>query len=152
MLSDNRLQRRAAAYFLSARAVHAVKTFGEIRSIDIENPDEVLTEQKAVASATLAQFLADDNGRRIAEPILTSILCGLQAVQTAGASILELDGMGHALRQPATFRPLGKARQFVSSHWNLIVRLANAALELRTVSSGQIAFLVDSQPSFRRAA
>jgi hypothetical protein len=111
----------------------------------------VLSDEKQIASRAMSQFLSNENGRRIAEPVLTSILVGLTAVQTAGACVPELDGLGHLLRQPATFRPLGKARQFVASNWKLIVRLANAVLELRTVSTGQIAWLIDSQP-LRRAA
>jgi hypothetical protein len=152
MLSDTRHLRRAVAYLVSARAVHALATFGELRAISIEAPDVVLAEAKEIAAHSLARYLGGGDRRRLAEPILISILVGLQAVETAGATVPETDAISHSLKsQPSLFRLRGDAARWASDHHNQIVRLANAVIELRTVSTAQQCWLLDSKPT-RRAA
>jgi len=146
MLADLRHLARAAAYYLSGRAVYALSTFNELHSISIESPDVTLSEARDVAAHALADFLGGGEGRRLAESTLVSVLVGLQAIDKAGANIQGWDAIAHSLKsQPSLFRLRAEASRFCSNHWNQIVRLTNAVLELRTVSTGQLAWLCDSR-------
>jgi hypothetical protein len=147
MLSDTRHLRRASAYYLAGRALYALCRLNERRSIGIESPDVVLSEASAIAAHSLADFLSGDKGKRgLAAPILRSILAGMCAIETAHASTQEWEALPYKLRnEPALLDLLGDAKMFVAGHRNEIVRLANSLLELKTVSTGQIEWLLDSR-------
>jgi hypothetical protein len=147
MLSDTRHLKRSAAFFAAGRGLFALTHMGERRSISIENPDVVLSEARATAAHALADYLGDNNSKRgHAAPVLRSILAGLCAMQSAHASTNEWEGLAHKLRnEPALFALLGDARTFAAVHGSEITRLANAALNLRTVSTAQVEWLLDNR-------
>jgi hypothetical protein len=127
MLSDDRLLRRACAYFLSARAIFRLRNGVPLFDLNIEDVDAALTEINAL-------------------PPSAEIECGIKAVRTVGAH-----ARGLRPRSSKAVIDYQKAALFVPKNWAEIVRLANAAIELKSVSIGQINFLADSQTAKRAA-
>jgi hypothetical protein len=142
MLSDTRHLKRAAAFFLSSRAIHAFHTDGEMHSISIEAPDIILSEAKQIAAHALAEYLSGE--RLFSQPILVGVLVGLEAMRKADAMINSWEYVSYSLNALPALRQ--QAAEFARKHNNQIVRLANALIELKTVSTAQIAWLADSGP------
>jgi hypothetical protein len=124
MLSDNRLTRRALAYFQAARTVYRSRNGLPLSAISIEDVDAALTEI---------------NGA----PASAEIECGKKAVHMVGCQVRQL-------KPPHSNAEYRRAVLFVPKHWAEIVRLANAVIELKAVSVGQINFLADT-PAKRAA-
>jgi hypothetical protein len=125
MLSDNRLTRRALAYFEAARATYRLHHGLQLFDINIENADAVLTE---INSA----------------PPSAELECGKKAIHMTGCQV-----RGLKPRNNGAVVDYQKATLFVPKNWAEIVRLANAVIELKSVSVGQINWLADCQ---RKAA